>query len=207
MRKKKADPGRPGIAHSLRSQEASMKTLRWLLPFTFGVDMRAIDAAISLAQSAGATLVPVSLVSASPGRARLEHVQQSKDFLEVVQNKAERHLVPLESYEVFTADVLPSLTILVHDTRCDGIVLVTEGAHTRLMQDEEVKHLLIKPPAALVLIRLPAHTGFTPPVHLGTRFLSRLRRLWEQQETTWQAQSTQVIEEPLWIRTEQRHIG
>ncbi len=155
-----------------------MKTLRWLLPFTFGVDMRAIDAAISLAQSAGATLVPVSLVSASPGGARLEHIQQSKDFLKVVQNKAERHQVPLELYEVFTADVLPSLAILVYDTRCDGIVLVTDGNHTRLMQDEEMKHLLIASPAALIMIRLPAHSGFTPPVHPGTRFLSWLRSLW-----------------------------
>ena len=184
-----------------------MKTLRWLLPFTFGVDTRAIDSAISLAQSAGATLVPVSLVSAPPRGAQLEHVQQSKDFLEVVQNKAERHQVPLELYEVFTVDVLPSLTTLVHDTRCDGIVLVTEGNHTRLMQDEEVKHLLIEPPAALVLIRLPAQTGFTPPVHPGKRFLSWLRRLWEQQDTTCQAQSAPASEEPLWIRTEQRHLG
>ncbi len=184
-----------------------MKTLRWLLPFTFGVDMRAIDSAISLAQSAGAMLVPVSLVSAPTRGVRLEHVQQSKDFLEVVQNKAERQQVPLESYEVFTVDVLKSLTILVHDARCDGIVLVTDGNHTRLMQDQEVKHLLIKPPAALVLIRLPAHTGFTPPVRPGTRFLSRLRRLWEQRDTTCQTQSAPACEEPLWIRTEQRHIG
>ena len=182
-----------------------MKTPRWLLPFTFGVDMRAIDSAISLAQSAGATLVPVSLVAALPRGARLEHIQQSKDFLEAVQHKADRHQVPLERYEVFTVDVLSSLTTLVHDMRCGGIVLVTDGEHTCLMQDEEVKHLLIEPPAALVLVRLPAHTGFTPP--LGTRFSSWLRRLREQQETTWQAQGTRVIEEPLWIRTEQRHIG
>jgi len=61
-----------------------MKTSRWLLPFTFGVDMRAIDYAVSLAGSAGATLVPVSLISAPAKGARLEHIQQSKDFLEAV---------------------------------------------------------------------------------------------------------------------------
>jgi len=207
MRKKKAVPGRSGIAHSLRSQEASMKTPRWLLPFTFGVDMHAIDSVVCLAQSAGATLIPVSLVSASPQGARLEHIQQSKDFQEAVQHKADGHQVPLERYEVFTVDVLQSLTTLVLDMRCDGIVLVTDGEHTHLMQDEEVKHLLIEPPAALVLIRLPLHTRFAPIPHLGTRFLSWLRRLWEQQETTRQILGTQVIEEPLWIRTEQRHIG
>ncbi len=184
-----------------------MKTPRWLLPFTFGMDMRAIDSAMCLAESAGATLVPVALIRSPLEGARLEHIQQSKDFLEAVQNKADRLQVPLERYEVFTVDVLQSMTTLVHDTYCDGIMLVTDGGHTHLMQDEEVKRLLIEPPAALVLIRLPAHTAFTPPSHLGTRFLSWLRRQREQQETTMQAQDVQVIEEPLWIRTEQHHLG
>jgi len=62
-----------------------MNTPRWLLPFTYGVDMRALDAVVGLAGSARATLVPVSLISVPhEGRsrgARLEHIQQSKDFL------------------------------------------------------------------------------------------------------------------------------
>ncbi len=53
---------------------------RWLLPFTQGVDMRAIDYLVSLAQNNGATLIPVSLVSVpneSRSRgARLEHIRQ-----------------------------------------------------------------------------------------------------------------------------------
>ena len=182
-----------------------MKTPRWLLPFTFGIDMRAIDSAVCLAESAGATLVPVALIRASSEGTRLELIQQAKDFLEAVRSKADRHQVPLERYEVFTVDVLASLATLVHDTHCGGIVLVTDGEHTYLMQYEEVKRLLIEPPAALVLIRLPAPTTFTPP--LSTRFLFWLRRLREQQETTVQAQGAQVIEEPLWIRTEQHHLG
>jgi hypothetical protein len=59
---------------------------RWLLPFTYGVDMRAIDYLVSLAENNGATLIPVSLISvpnhSRSGGARLEHIQQSKDFLE-----------------------------------------------------------------------------------------------------------------------------
>jgi hypothetical protein len=185
-----------------------MKTPRWLLPFTFGVDMRAMDYAVCLAESAGATLVPVSLVSAPAGGARLEHIQQSKDFLEAVQNKAERYQVPIERYEVFTVDVLQSLTELVREMRCDGIVLVTSGEHTRLMQHEEVKHLLIKPPTALVLIRLPVRSGtrFATSPHPASRFFSWLRGHREQQEAAWQAQDAPVMEEPLWIRTEQHHI-
>jgi hypothetical protein len=182
-----------------------MKTPRWLLPFTFGVDMRAIDYAVSLAESAGATLVPVSLVSAPSRGARLEYIQQSKDFLEAVQQKAERHQVPLERYEVFTQNVLQSIRTLVSEMPCDGIILVTSGEQTCLMQSEEVKRLLIEPPAALVLIRLPTHTRSLSEPHLGTRFLSWLRGLREQQESTRQVEDRQVIEEPMWIRTEQPH--
>ncbi|MGH2493806.1 MAG: potassium-transporting ATPase subunit KdpA, partial [Ktedonobacteraceae bacterium] len=86
-----------------------MKTSRWLLPFTYGVDIRAIDYAVRLAGSAGATVVPVSLVSTPSKGARLEHIQQSKDFLEAVQHKAARHSVAIERYEVFTQDVLQSI--------------------------------------------------------------------------------------------------
>jgi hypothetical protein len=149
-----------------------MRTPRWLFPFTYGVDMRAIEYVIRLAESAGATLVPVSLVSAPPEGARLEHIQQSKDFLEAVQYKAERFQVPLERYEAFTADALQSITTLVRERHCDGIVLVTSGGHTRLMQDEEAKRLLIKPPAALVIIRLPAPDGLKLTPHLWARFFS-----------------------------------
>ena len=34
-------------------------SLRWLLPFTHGVDMRAIDYLVSLAKNNGATLIPI----------------------------------------------------------------------------------------------------------------------------------------------------
>lgn len=122
-----------------------METPRWLLPFTFGIDMRAIDYAVSLAGSARATLVPVSLIATPSKGARLEHIQQSKDFLEAVQHKASRHAVPLERYEVFTQNMLQSIRMLVTEIRCDGIILVTGGEHSRLLQDIEVKHLLIQP--------------------------------------------------------------
>ena len=185
-----------------------MEAPRWLLPFTFGVDMRAIDYAVSLAGSAGATLVPVSLVSTPSKGARLEHIQQSKDFLEAVQQKAARYQVPVERYEVFTQNVLQSIRTLVSELPCNGIILVTGGEHSCLMQDEEVKHLLVEPPAPLVLIRLPGHSGFAPAPHLGARLVSwlrGLRRLLERHERTWQAEDTRIIEEPLWIRTEQHH--
>ena len=183
-----------------------MEASRWLLPFTFGVDMRAINYAVSLAGSANATLVPVSLIATPPKGARLEHIQQSKDFLEAVQLKAERHGVPVEHYEVFTQNVLQSIRTLVSDIHCAGIILVTGGEHSHLMQDIEMKHLLVEPPASLVLIRLPTRTSAVPQPHLGARFISWLRRLREQKETIWQSEDRQIIEEPVWIRTEQHQV-
>src|SRR5260370_2688483 len=157
--------------HAVRRQDA-MKTPRWLLPFTHGVETAAVEYAVRLAESAGGRLVPVSLISAPPKGARLEHIQQSKDFVEAVQHKAERFQVPVERYEVFTADVIQSLTTLVHERRCEGIVLVTGGEHSRFLRDEEVKHLLIKPPAPPVLIRLSAPIRFAPAPGLHARVLS-----------------------------------
>ncbi len=188
--------------HVERRQDA-MKTPRWLLPFTHRVDMRAIDGVVRLAESAGATLVAVSLISTPRYGARLEHIQQSKDFLEAVQHKAERFQVPVERYEVFTGDVIQSLTTLVHERRCEGIVLVTGGEHRRLLRDEEVKHLLIKPPAALVLIRLSAPIGLAPAPSLRARFFSWWRGLLRQRDGSFQPQGAPDVEEPLWIRTEE----
>jgi hypothetical protein len=155
---------------------------RWLMPFTYGVDMRAINYLVSLAENNGATLIPVSLVSVPNdsrfGGARLEHIQQSKDFLEAVKYKAARFQVPLERYEVFTSDVIQSITMLVHDLNCDGIVMVAIENKEVLLRAHELKHLLSEPPAPLVLIRLPARQQEARAFHLGASFLSRLRRLW-----------------------------
>ena len=155
---------------------------RWLLPFTFGVDMRAIDYLVSLAKNNGATLIPVTLVSVPnntrSGGARLEHIQQSKDFLEAVKYKSARLQVPVERYEVFTGDVMHSITTLVHEMHCDGIVMVAIERKEVLLRAHELKQLLVEPPAPLVLIRLSAHAQEVRAFYLGTRFLSWLRRLW-----------------------------
>lgn len=187
-----------------------MKTLRWLLPFMHGVDMRAIDSVVNLAASTGATLVAVSLISvpdkSRSGGARLEHIQQSKDFLEAVKWKATRYSVPFERYEVFTGNVLQSLALLVQGQECDSIVLVTAEKRDMLLPALEVKHLLEEPPASLVLLRLPARAERT--WHPGTRFLSWLRRHGRQQNDSGQGQDTPgVVEEPSWIRTEEHHLG
>jgi hypothetical protein len=188
-----------------------MKEQRWLLPFTHGVNMQAIDYAVSLAQNAGARLVAVSLVSVpqetrSSG-ARLEHIQQSKDFLEVVKWKAARYEVPAERFEVFTGNVLQSITLLVYNQNCDNIILVNSEKKGVLLEANEVKRLLEAPPASLVLIRLPTHTKRLSTGQLGTRFLSWLQQLWRQKDDARFEQNGPALEEPSWIGTEEHYRG
>jgi hypothetical protein len=159
-----------------------MNTRRWLLPFTHRVDMQAIDSVVSLAESAGTMLVALSLVTVPEARrsrgARLEDIQQSKDFLEAVKWKVSRRQILIEYHEVFTGDVLGSIATLVHDLSCDSMILVSNGKYDALLHGYELKHLLIEPPGSFILLRLP--TPERP--HLGARFLSWLRQFLGQQD-------------------------
>ena len=182
-----------------------MKEQRWLLPFTHGVNMQAIDYAVSLARNARARLVAVSLVSVpqeprSSG-ARLEHIQQSKDFLEAVKHKAARLHVPIERYEVFTTDVLEHIALLVCELRCDRIVLVSQPTEDVLLRPREFKHLLLEPPTSLVLLRMSAPAAATSK---RERFRWWLRRFLGLASEVGAAPD---VEEPLWIRMEEHHHG
>lgn len=135
------------------------RTTRLLLPFTHGVEMDTIEAAVLLAASRHATLVPLSLIlSPRAGRrgARLEHIQQSKDFLEAVQHKALRHGVPLERFEVFTGDVVQSMLVLVDQLGCDGILLALRGRNGSLLGAETIEQLMAMRACPLYLLYLPS---------------------------------------------------
>lgn len=172
-----------------------MESRRWLFPFTHGVDMRAIDTVVRLAGDEGATLVAVSLVAVPPGRwsqgARLEHIQQSKDFLEAVKYKAERLQVTIERYEDVTSNVLGSITLLARDLCCDSIVLVSCGEKEILLKTYEKKRLLENPPASLVLLRLP--TRAERKWHMHIPFLTWSRRPGERQVPIEQEQDTASV--------------
>jgi len=73
---------------------------------------------------------------------------------------------------------MQSITSLVHDLHCDGIVMVAVEYKEVLLRAHELKQLLVDPPASLVLIRLPAQSQEVRAFNLGTRFLSWRRRLW-----------------------------
>lgn len=135
------------------------ETTRLLLPFTHGIEMETIEAAVLMAASHHATLVPLSLISVPQARAkgaRLEHIQQSKDFLEATQQKALWHRVPLERFEVFTGNVVQSIAVLVHQLACDGMILALRGQQGSLLSAEIIEQLMATRSCTLYLIYLPA---------------------------------------------------
>lgn len=157
--------------------------------------MQAIDTVVRLAGDEGATLVAVSLVAVPAERwsqgARLEHIQQSKDFLEAIKYKAARLQVTIERYEDFTSNVLGSITLLARDLCCDSIVLVSCGEKEILLKTYEKKRLLENPPASLVLLRLP--TRAERKWHMHIPFLTWSRRPGERQVPIEQEQDTASV--------------
>ena len=136
------------------------RTTRLLLPFTHGVEMETIEAAVLLAASHHATLVPLSLVPVPQARgkgARLEHIQQSKDFLEATQQKALRHSVPLERFEAFTGDAVQSIATLVQQLACDGMILALRGRNGSLLSLKMIERIMAISPGPLYLIYLPSN--------------------------------------------------
>ncbi len=137
-----------------------MKTTRLLLPFTHGVEMETLEAAVRLAASHHATLVPLSLIAVPSVRgkgARLEHIQQSKDFLEATQQKALQHCVSLERFEAFTGDVAQSIAVLVPQLACDGMILALRGRNGSLLSVKMIEQLMAIAPCPLYLIYLPSN--------------------------------------------------
>lgn len=138
-----------------------MKTTRFLLPFVYGVDKFAIVQAILLAKSHQATLVPLVLIHVPEERrkkgVRLEYLQQSKDFLETVKQKAEWYSVQIEKLEVFTSDVLQSINLVASEMECEGILLFVNHKGGILLELHEIKHLMEMPLRRLYVLRLPTN--------------------------------------------------
>ena len=135
-----------------------MKRTRFLLPFTHGVDMRAIEQAILLAKSHEAILIPLALIYVPERRqakgARLEYVQQSKDFLEATKYKAARYGVPVERFEVFTSDVVQSINLVASEMECEGILLFIGRRGGILLDISEIKRLVELPIRKLYIMHL-----------------------------------------------------
>ena len=148
-----------------------MKTTRFLLPFVHGVDKFAIEQAILLAKSHQAMLVPLVLIHVPEERrkkgVRLEYLQQSKDFLETVKQKADWYSVQIERLEVFTSDVVQSINLVASEMECEGILLFVSQKGGILLQLHEIKRLMEMLVRKLYVLRLPTneHVNFVQELH------------------------------------------
>ncbi len=170
-----------------------MKTIYLLLPFTHGVDVSVIEQAILLAKKRRATLAPLSLIHIPGERhakgARLEHIQQSKDFLETVKHKAARHSVPLERLEVFTSsDVVQSINLVASEMECDGILLFVGPKDGILLQTSQIKRLVETTNCRLYIMRLQSDTGKSFTRMLRQRFSNWLNGGRKQKDELSQVQ-------------------
>jgi hypothetical protein len=147
---------------------------RILLPFTDGVNSYALEYAVLLARNYDATLVPFSLiyVSKTTRSVRLEHIQQSKDFLALVQAKAAKHDVRVEPREVYTSGVIESIHSAVQEMRCIHIVLFVCDGNGVLLHTHEVKHILAHIPGQHHVVHL--QRSVPPAVLKPLRRLSRV---------------------------------
>lgn len=140
-----------------------MKIKRFLLPFTHGIDMCALEQAIRFAKACDATLVPLALIRIPQERqrkgVRLEHIQQSKDFLEAVKHKATKFGVPVERFEIFTSDVVQSINAFTEEIECEGILLFIGGESGILLEISEIKRLMEMGSCKLYVLHMPANTG------------------------------------------------
>jgi hypothetical protein len=140
-----------------------LNTRRLLLPFTQGVDVLALEYAVLLAKNCNAILLPLSLISTSGERnskgARLEHIQQSKDFLECVRHKAAKHGMSVNPIEAYTGNSVQHIKLLAQEMDCDGIILFVRDGKGVLLDTYETKHVITAGTSKLYIIRLQADEG------------------------------------------------
>lgn len=134
---------------------------RLLVPFTYGVDMYALEYAVQFAKNYEAELVAASLLPSCNYRkgVRLEHIQQSKDYQEAIRNKARQYDVAVHVVEVTAANAIQHIHKLVSEQECEGIVLFVREGQGVLLHAHEVKHMMVEAACKLYILRLPAHEG------------------------------------------------
>ena len=134
-----------------------------LLPFTHGINARAIDAAIVLANHLGVTMLPLSLIhlpnAAEKCHARLGDVEQSIDFLEFVLHKASHAGVPVERLELRTHDPVRSIRGIAQEMEC-AVLLFIRGKSGVLLSIEEINALLADRSLSFYIMNLPPKRSF-----------------------------------------------
>jgi hypothetical protein len=146
-----------------------------LLPFTHGIDASAITYALVLAQRMHSTLVALSLIrlpeAPSTRHPRLEDIQQSKDFLVYVQQRAAKQGVPIERVELYTHHSARSIRSLARELECIGILVFVRRGTGVLLATGEVKQLLEERSLPLYICPLPSpENGLLHPGWLSRWF-------------------------------------
>lgn len=122
-----------------------MVAQRVLLPFTHGVNESAIDHALRFAGASHMTLVTVALIPLPKTRSgdgvRLEHIQQAKDFFELIRVKAARYEVAVEQYEQITNNVLESIKSVARQRDCQGLLMMAGGKGMYFLAVEETQQI------------------------------------------------------------------
>ncbi len=140
-----------------------MKLARFLVPFTNGIQMNAVEQAIQFARNRNAVLVLISLICVSKERwlkgPRLENMQQSKNFLEAVQYRASQYGVSVEQLEVLTSNVGESIDLLSHKLECEAILLFMQNKSGVLLDTEEVKYVIEQTTHKLYIFRLDSRSN------------------------------------------------
>lgn len=158
-----------------------MKKTRLLLPFTHGVQADALEYAVLMAQSRNAILVPLSIIRASCQHGtkgpRLEHIQQSQDFLATVAYKALKHGVEVEQHEAYVADPVECIRESIQTLKCDGVLLLIENGAGVLLQTSELKHVVASVSNQVHVIRIQSE----PHVSLYTGVMSRLAGIFSKE--------------------------
>lgn len=148
-----------------------MKTRRVLLPFTHGINMGALEYAVQFARSCHATLIALAVIYLPQQQShgpRLEAIAQANDFLEAVQHKAERSIVPVERFEMVTYDVASCISTFVQEMDCEGILLFSQQNSAALLSFKVMQQLLEQGTCPLYLIHLP-------PSHKNRPVLAQLK--------------------------------
>lgn len=122
--------------------------------------MSAIGYALIQAQNEHATLVALSLIQQQRGKAiRLEHIQQSKDFLEAVYYKAAKSQVAIERIEMYTQDAVKSIQAYAQEMKCSGILLFARKGTGVLLSTDEIKRIMMQEHRPLYFIQLVSQPG------------------------------------------------
>ena len=149
-------------------------TTRLLLPFTGEIDTRAITYALQLAHQRHATLVALALIAKE---ARLEHIQQAQDFLELLRHKAEQQHVLVEQTRFYTDDIASSVETLAREMGCEAVILFVSTGNEALLRHEEVRALMDSTTCNRHIVLLPDTQQRHHPL-----YASPLRRLSDEME-------------------------